>query len=446
MLQILTIARNTFVESIRQPVFFVIVMLCGILQFFNTWSTGFSLGYTESGEVSGDNKLLFDIGLATVFVCGTILAALTATAVISREIENRTVLTVVSKPIARPNLVLGKYLGVAGSLALALVPMILFLLMGLRHGVMSTAADDPDGPVLLFSFLAIGIALAVAVWCNFFYGWYFSQTCMLVLAPGMFLAYIGVLLVSKKWGWQPIVTDIKPQILFACIAMSLALFVLAAIATAVSTRLGQVMTITVCVGTFAFGLLSNFLIGRHVFSNDLVGIVEETSSDQTDTSWAPGNSYSIKIEGAARIPIKTGDSFFYSTTPSGFPMLTQDFPRFKGDAGHDALSTEVSPSLVITQISGPKLTVKRLGAGSFKSERPPQVGDFVFAKPTSISAPALILWGGVLNLHYFWLVDAISQNQLIPFSHMGLVMVYAFLQIIAFLALGVLLFQKRDVG
>src|SRR4051812_2488749 len=66
LLQILTIARNTFVESIRQPILFVLVMICGVLQLFNTWSAAFAMGYTESGEVSGDNKMLLDIGLATV--------------------------------------------------------------------------------------------------------------------------------------------------------------------------------------------------------------------------------------------------------------------------------------------------------------------------------------------------------------------------------------------
>src|SRR5207253_683635 len=117
-------------------------------------------------------------------------------AVVSREIENKTVLTVVSKPVTRPALILGKYVGVAGAIMLALVPMLLFLLMGIRHGVMSTAADDPDQPVILFSALAIGGALLVAVWCNYFYGSNFSQTFLVILAPAMVVAYAAVLLVG----------------------------------------------------------------------------------------------------------------------------------------------------------------------------------------------------------------------------------------------------------
>src|SRR5678815_3481962 len=286
LLQILTIPRNTFVESIRQPIFFVLVMVSGLLQLFNTWSTGFAMGYTESGEVSGDNKLLFDVGLATVFVCGTLLAAFIATAVVSREIENKTVLTVVSKPVARPTLILGKYTGVAGAMLVAIVPMLIFLLMGIRHGVMSNASDDIDGPVVLFTFLAIFLAILIAAWCNFFYGWYFSQTCMVLLLPGMILAYVLVLLVSKKWQFQHLQDDFKPQITYACYALTMALLVLTAVATAVSTRLGQVMTIVVCAGFFVFGLLTNHIIGRHVFHNSPVAsIFSATADDLTRPFW-----------------------------------------------------------------------------------------------------------------------------------------------------------------
>src|SRR5688572_13340848 len=107
--QILTIAKNTFVESVRQPIYFVLIVLGGIMQVLNTWGAAYSMGCTDTAEVSGYNQVLLDIGLATIFVCGMLLAAFIATAVISREIERKTVLTVVSKPISRTAVVLGKY-------------------------------------------------------------------------------------------------------------------------------------------------------------------------------------------------------------------------------------------------------------------------------------------------------------------------------------------------
>ncbi len=37
-----------------------------------------------------------------------------------------------------------------------------------------TTADDLDGPVILFTLLAVGISLGVGVWARFFYGWSFT--------------------------------------------------------------------------------------------------------------------------------------------------------------------------------------------------------------------------------------------------------------------------------
>ncbi|MDP1663269.1 MAG: hypothetical protein Q8L55_15245, partial [Phycisphaerales bacterium] len=102
------IARTTFLESVRQPITFIIVAMAAILMVLLTAATGFTLSFSESGEVSGDNKLLLDFGLATVMALSVLLAGFIATATMSREIENRTVMTIVSKPVPRPALVIGK--------------------------------------------------------------------------------------------------------------------------------------------------------------------------------------------------------------------------------------------------------------------------------------------------------------------------------------------------
>jgi uncharacterized membrane protein YidH (DUF202 family) len=46
----------------------------------------------------------------------------------------------------------------------------------------------------------------------------------------------------------------------------------------------------------------------------------------------------------------------------------------------------------------------------------------------------------------FWLLDAITQNQPIPLTHVLLVYAYGLCQIVVFLSLAVILFQGRDVG
>ncbi len=449
-IQLLTIARNTFVESIRQPIFFVLVMLCGLLQVMATWSTAFAMGYTTGSEVHGDNKLLLDLGLATVFVFGMLLAAFVATSVVSREIENRTVLTVVSKPVGRTTLVLGKFTGVAGAILLALVTMLVWLLLSIRHGVLTTAADDPDGPVILFGLLAVAASIGAGIVCNYLYGWYFSQTAMTLMAPLSVVAWVLVLLISKKWAVQSLGADFKPQVMMACAALSIAVLVLTAVATAVSTRLGQVMTVVVCAGVFLLGLLSNYWLGERAFRNRPVEVVESASSPIVAESAfnTRGATYTVTLEKATSPDIRPGMAFYYGPTPNGFPLASPSFTPFKGDVSKEEglFDPGVPPALVVTQVSGRTLTVRNVGAEPVRVPRPPEKGDHVFARATRINPVFLTLWGVVPNLHFFWLVDPVSQNIRIPGSYIGLVAIYGAVQTIAWLALGIILFQKRDVG
>lgn len=448
--QTLTIARNTFVESVRQPIYFILIVICGILQVFNTWGTNFSMGYSSTAEVSSDNKLLLDIGLATVFVCGTLLAAFVATAVLSREIENKTVLTVVSKPVSRPVVVLGKYLGAAGAMLVATVTMLLFLQLAIRHGVMTTTADDLDVPVILFSLLAAGIAFAVATWCNFFYGWVFPQTASLLLLPLTAAAWVGVLLINKEWQVQDLHTDFKPQITLASLCVLMALLVLTAVATAASARLGQVMTIVVCAGVFVFGLLSNALLGRHAYQNDAVARIQSVTADPPDRPVfsEPGATARVTLELEPTSAIRPGMPFYYGPNPNGFPLSVVSFPPFEGDLEDrmELLRPGTPPALVVTAASKKELTVRRAGGEGALVKQPPAAGDYVFTRSTRVNPVVLAIWGVIPNIQFFWLVDAVTQNQPIPLSHVGLVALYAAIQIGVFLSLAILLFQRREVG
>ncbi|MGD9690676.1 MAG: ABC transporter permease [Phycisphaerales bacterium] len=447
---IFPIARTTFLEAVRQPIYALMIAIAGLLQAFNTSSTGYSLGYTETGEVSGDNKLLLEISLATVFGCGTLLAGFIATAAISREIERKTILTVVSKPVPRAAIIIGKYLGIAGALLLAVLTMIFFLQLGIRHGVLSTARDEVDTVTVAFGLAAVAISVFVGTWGNFMYGWHFGQTASLLLCPLMFLAWVFMLLLDKDWHWQNPSRDFKPQILVACIGMSLALMVLAGIATAASTRLGQVMTIVVCFGAFVIGLLSNHLIGRRVYQPDLIGqILTAKPERDTRASFAEmGDIYFITLKSTSNRAIKAGDPFLYGPSPEGIGMPFPAFAPFEGDIADE--STYFKPgspgALVITRATTRQLTVQNVGANPVRVERPPQKDDYLFGAPTRLNVPALLAWGMTPNMQFFWLSDAVTQNRPVPAGHLGLVTVYSLVQLTTYLSLAVLLFQRREVG
>lgn len=448
--QTLSIARNAFVESLRQPVVLLLILASGVFQLLTTWGTGFAMGLEESGEIEGDNKLLLDIGMSTVFVCGTVLAAFIATASLSREIERKTVLTVVSKPVPRTLVVLGKYVGNAAAIMISVVGMLMFLLIALRHGVMSTAADDVDWAAVLAGVGAVAAAGLLAAWCNYFYGWSFPQTAVTLLVPLLVVGYLLCLKVGKKWEVQDWGQDFKPQVTLACSALALSMLVLTAIATAASARLSQVMTIFVCLGIFVGSLLTNHFIGRYTHVNTPVG--EILSASPANPAMAefktPGDTYSVELIQTPSAAMPPGSSFYYGPNASGFDLAVPAFPPFAGKLTDSTtyLGVGVPSAVIITQQTGPKLTIRQVGERALPIARPPQPGDLVFLHPTRTNYAALGLWGALPNLHFFWMLDAVSQNQPIPAEHLGLVLVYALLQIGAFLSLAVILFERRDVG
>jgi ABC-type transport system involved in multi-copper enzyme maturation permease subunit len=254
--QLLAIARNTFFESIRQPVLLVVLLVAGLLVVLSNPFSAYTL--------ENDNRMFVDIGLSTIFIGGAVLAAFVATNVLTREIDNRTVLTVVSKPVSRPIFVIGKYLGVAvAQLAVLLFLSLLFMLVEI-HGVQETVTTPYHLPVILFGFGAVLLGTAAGIWCNFFYGWVFSSTFVMFSTPLLLLAYGLSLLLGPDFTPQPPAKEFEGQLWLAVATLLLGELVLTAIALAASTRLGQVLTLVTTIGMFVLGLLSDWLLGRRI--------------------------------------------------------------------------------------------------------------------------------------------------------------------------------------
>jgi len=448
--QTFAIARNTFVESIRQPILFVLIVASALMQVFNTLLSAFSMGFTEQTEVSGDDKLLLDMGLATVMVCATLLAAFVATSVLSREIENKTALTVISKPIGRPMFVIGKYAGVTGAILVAATIMLVFFLFAIRHKVMSTARDEVDGPVVLFGALAIVGPVALGIWGNYFYGWVFSSTAIFTMFPASLAAYALTLTIGKEWEFQSISTDFKGEIMIAAVCALLAVVVLAAVAVAASTRLGQVMTLVVCCGVFMVGLLSNHLLGRHAFVNTPIGVVREVTNPREVRLAKAGETVRITFVQPPRVELKAGMAVYYGPDPSGLGMVTPEQEAFEGDLEDSRFVTgsRAKPGLVVKSVDeggvNPKITV--VNTGGLGVWRAPEKRDYVFLTATKSNWGMRAAWSVIPNIQAFWLVDAVTQGVKIPLRYVGMLGVYTGAQTLGLLALAVLLFQRRDVG
>lgn len=251
--QLWTVARNTFTESIRQPIYMVLLLLVSGLLGMSPAFTAYTL--------EDDNKLLLDLGLSSIFLGGLFLAAFTTAGVLDREIRNRTVMTVLSKPIARATFILGKFLGVLGAIVTAHWVWSLVFLLSARHGVLMRASDVVDRPVLIFGLGAVAVALATALYRNYLRGRVFASALTYALVPCLTVAYMAVLFFDRRWHPQPPVTDLDPQLLLALLLVLEGLAILSAVAVAASTRLGQMLTLTACSVVLILGLTSNTIFG-----------------------------------------------------------------------------------------------------------------------------------------------------------------------------------------
>jgi hypothetical protein len=262
------IAANAFTETIRQPIFFVLVFVGFLWLAFAPSLAAFSL---ESGK---DQKIMIDVGLASLLLYGLLAAAFSASSVITREIQSFTVLTVVSKPVSRPTFLLGKYVGISAALLVGYYFLCIVFLMTLRHGVMETATDKYDQPVLLFGGLAILISLLAAAFGNYVYNWHFTTTVTGWIVPLATVALLLVLFISPEWKPQHPGTDFGDmQAVYGVALVFCGILILNAFAVALSTRFNQVMTLLICAAVYLVGLLSDFYFGQHAPDSNLYAVL-----------------------------------------------------------------------------------------------------------------------------------------------------------------------------
>lgn len=97
------IAFNTFRELVRNRILTLIAFFSSVMIAFSLVLASLSLGQTE--------RIVLDFGLAMIEICGLISVIFVGGQILFRELEGRTIYLILSKPIARHEFILGKFLG-----------------------------------------------------------------------------------------------------------------------------------------------------------------------------------------------------------------------------------------------------------------------------------------------------------------------------------------------
>jgi hypothetical protein len=127
--RVLLIAHNTLLEAARQKLFHFLVLLALGLVLGARWFREFNFGAPEL-------KFLADCGFGALTFFGAALTIAATAQLFFSEIENRTALTLLAKPVWRTEFILGKFLGVAGLIAIfcALLTLLLLAVLWTREG------------------------------------------------------------------------------------------------------------------------------------------------------------------------------------------------------------------------------------------------------------------------------------------------------------------------
>ena len=257
--KLLSITKNTFTETIRQPIYAAIIVVALLSMFISPSLTMYTM--------EDDSKLLRELGLSTLFLAGLFTAIFSASAAVTEEFETKTIINVLSKPIQRPVFIIGKFLGVTAAVFLSFYVCTIAYLMAARHGVLTTASDTHDMTVLTAAGVVIGVSMLLTAFLNYSYDWKFSSTAIVSMAILATLGIIFLALIDRDWKFNPADNGITVFDIYASVLILIAIVILVALAIMFSTRFNVVLTLICCIGVFLLGLISDYAFGRFAQSH-----------------------------------------------------------------------------------------------------------------------------------------------------------------------------------
>lgn len=171
--RIFAIALNTFRWSIRHRFLLAVVLV----------STGVMMFALVLGEMSlhQEERVAVDVGLGGASFFGWITAIVLGVLLLYTEIQRRTIHTILSKPIERHELLLGRYAGMAASLTM------LVLVSTVSMAVLFWLRDVPFTGTTVKALLLIWVEILVVASIAAFFSSFSSPVLSGVFTLGIFI-------------------------------------------------------------------------------------------------------------------------------------------------------------------------------------------------------------------------------------------------------------------
>jgi ABC-type transport system involved in multi-copper enzyme maturation permease subunit len=166
------IALNTFREAIRDRVLYLLLvfalLMIGAARLLSLLTVG------------SEEKIIKDLGLSAISLFGVLTSVFVGVSLVYKEIEKRTIFTLLASPVRRWQFVGGKYLGLLGVLAMnvALMSAALLLILWFRG-----AAAGGLLAALLLTYVELALVTAFAILFSCF-------TNPILAAVGTFAVYV----------------------------------------------------------------------------------------------------------------------------------------------------------------------------------------------------------------------------------------------------------------
>lgn len=180
------IAVNVFKESVRDKVLYNLVFFATMLI-----AISYVIGQLTAGQ---DIKIIKDLGLAATSIFGLFIAVFIGIGLVSKEVDRRSIYSLLTKPIRREEFIVGKYLGLVLTLLvnISVMTLALYGVLGymawMAGGWMMPGWDRPAvDPLLLEAIALIFCQLMIVTAVALFFSTFSSPTLSAALTFGLYI-------------------------------------------------------------------------------------------------------------------------------------------------------------------------------------------------------------------------------------------------------------------